>query len=72
METVKEMAASLAKGPPLALGLIKQAAYASMENDLEQQLIMETAGQHRLFLTEDCKEAASSFMEKREPKFKGK
>jgi len=72
MDEAKELAGEMAKGPPLALGLIRQATYAGMVNDLEQQLLCETTAQRRLFETQDCAEATAAFLKKRQPLFKGK
>jgi 2-(1,2-epoxy-1,2-dihydrophenyl)acetyl-CoA isomerase len=41
-------------------------------NDLEQQLYFETYAQNFGFGTEDFKEGVSSFLEKRQPQFKGR
>lgn len=71
MEEVRELAEKLAKGPPIAIGLIKRAAYKSLDNNLEQQIDFEDYAQSLCFKTEDHKEGARSFMEKREPDFKG-
>jgi 2-(1,2-epoxy-1,2-dihydrophenyl)acetyl-CoA isomerase len=71
MEEVRELAEKLAKGPPIAIGLIKRAAYKSLDNNLEQQIDFEDYAQSLCFKTEDHKEGARSFMEKREAVFKG-
>jgi 2-(1,2-epoxy-1,2-dihydrophenyl)acetyl-CoA isomerase len=72
MQEAKHMASEFAKGPSLALGLIRQAVYSSMVNDLEQQMFFETAAVKRLWQTHDCREAARAFVEKRPPRFLGK
>jgi len=72
MNEARDLARTLAEGPPLAIGLTRQAAYAGLSNDLEQQLLYETTVQRRLFQTLDCKEATAAFLEKRRPLFKGK
>jgi 2-(1,2-epoxy-1,2-dihydrophenyl)acetyl-CoA isomerase len=71
MEEVKKLAEKLAKGPPIAIGLIKRATYKSLDNNLEQQIDFEDFAQSLCFKTEDHKEGARSFMEKREANFKG-
>jgi len=71
MEEVRKLAEKLAKGPPIAIGLIKRAAYKSLDNNLEQQIDFEDYAQSLCFKTEDHKEGARSFMEKREAIFRG-
>lgn len=73
MRTAKELAMKMAKNPPLAVGLTKTALYRAMaETDIIEQMKHEIEIQDRLLSTEDFQEAARSFLEKREPLFKGK
>lgn len=71
MTTAKELAKRLAKGAPIAIGLIKKAIYKSLESSLIEQLEMESIGQVLCARTEDFKEGIRSFLEKREPIFRG-
>ena len=64
-----EMAAQLAKGPALAIGLTKQAMLASENSSLPQVLALEAELQSRCIVTEDFVEGVKAFLEKREPRF---
>jgi enoyl-CoA hydratase/carnithine racemase len=64
-------AATLAKGPTLAIGEIKLVAKQGLELPLEGALGLEREGIFRLFETADAKEGLSAFAEKRKPNFKG-
>ncbi len=72
MLEAQALAKRLAKSPPLALAQAKRAIHNGLMNNLEQQLFFESYAQYFLFKTEDFKEGVSSFLEKREAKFKGK
>jgi len=67
-----EMANSIAKLPPLAIRVSKNALYQGMDNNLASQLQCETYANNYLIGTEDTKEATTAFLEKREPVFKGR
>jgi len=67
-----ELAGKLAKLPPIALRLHKEAAYRSLTSDLASQLEFETQAQLTCFQSEDFQEGIKSFLEKREPEFKGR
>lgn len=71
-EEVKQLALKLAQMPTLALGKIKEAFNKSLNNNLEQQLALESKLQIEAAQTEDYKEGVAAFMEKRQPNFKGK
>ena len=72
MDSAKEMANRIAKGPPIAMQLIKRGAYKTLYERLEAQLEFESYGQNICLSTEDHKEGVRSFMEKRKPEFKGR
>jgi 2-(1,2-epoxy-1,2-dihydrophenyl)acetyl-CoA isomerase len=73
MTTARELAAKLAKNPPLAVAVHKEALNKSMrETDVAAQMTHEIAYQDRMMATEDFQEAAKAFLEKREPVFKGR
>jgi 2-(1,2-epoxy-1,2-dihydrophenyl)acetyl-CoA isomerase len=73
MTAARELAAKIAKNPPLAVQIAKAHLYTSMsETDFIKQLKLEEQGQDVLLKTEDFMEAATAFIEKREPQFKGK
>lgn len=72
MPVTKELALKIAKQPPIAVAMIKQAAHKGVANNLEQQLDFESFAQELCLGTEDHKEAVKAFLEKREAVFKGK
>ena len=72
MTVARELADKIAKGPSVAIRLIKQAIRRGIHNSLEQQIEFECFADYICFRTEDHKEAVSSFLEKRQPVFKGK
>jgi 2-(1,2-epoxy-1,2-dihydrophenyl)acetyl-CoA isomerase len=73
MTTATEVAVKLAKNPPLAVAIHKQALNQSMvETDVIAQMTHEIAYQDKMMATEDFQEAAKAFLEKREPVFKGR
>jgi 2-(1,2-epoxy-1,2-dihydrophenyl)acetyl-CoA isomerase len=73
MKTAKDMAKRMFQIPPLTLALAKQCVYKAIAaQDLETQVAFEMLLGRTLSQTEDQKEAVQSFMEKREPVYKGK
>jgi 2-(1,2-epoxy-1,2-dihydrophenyl)acetyl-CoA isomerase len=71
MQTARDLANRIAKGPSIAIELAKRAVHKSLVNDLETQLNFELYAQNVCRGTEDNKEAVKAFMEKRKPAFKG-
>ena len=69
---VEKIAAKLANMPTKALGLIKKAFNASLANDLETQLALESDLQIIASETEDYQEGVTAFIEKRKPNYKGR
>jgi 2-(1,2-epoxy-1,2-dihydrophenyl)acetyl-CoA isomerase len=65
----QEMAARLAVGPALAIGLTKQAMLKGMESSLPEVLALEAELQARCIVTDDFAEGVAAFLEKREPRF---
>jgi 2-(1,2-epoxy-1,2-dihydrophenyl)acetyl-CoA isomerase len=72
MNATRELATKIAKGPSVAIDLIKRGVYKGAVGDLEAQLDFETLAQRICFQTADFQEGITSFLEKREPKFKGR
>ena len=72
MDEATALAKKLAKGPPLALAQIRRAVHSGLTNGLEEQLYFESYAQNFCFRTEDFVEGVNSFLEKREPQFKGR
>ena len=71
-ETVAELARSMAKGPTVALGLMKRNLNLAEHCSLPALLDMEAANQVLTGRTEDHREAARAFVEKRPPVFTGR
>ncbi|WP_350290078.1 enoyl-CoA hydratase-related protein [uncultured Croceitalea sp.] len=70
-EYVRNLAIKVGKMPTKALGLIKKALNASLGNDLEGQLNLESKYQIEASESKDYNEGVSAFIEKRKPNFKG-
>lgn len=66
------LARSLASSPGLGPALTKRAINASGDNGLDRQLDLERDLQRLAGRAEDYREAVAAFMEKREPRFKGR
>lgn len=69
---VRTLAASLAVGAPLAQAIIKRAMDRSSSMSFEQALSFEEQAQAILLGSEDLIEGAISFIQKRDPEFKGR
>ena len=67
-----ELAAQLAKGPPLVHRAVKRAVYAGLDGDLTAALDREARGQLELLQSRDFTEGVAAFLQKREPRFDGK
>ena len=72
MTTVMELARKLADSAPLALAMSKQLIHEQFKKAFHDVGVNEVQIQARLLSTEDHREAAASFLEKRKPVFKGK
>ena len=72
MDTTYQMARDIARAAPLATQVSKAGLYQGMDADLTTQLRWEALALGYLAGTEDIKEAARAFMEKRDPVFKGR
>jgi 2-(1,2-epoxy-1,2-dihydrophenyl)acetyl-CoA isomerase len=66
------LAEQLADGPPVANALIKAQLEDAFGATLAEALEGEAAAQSKAFRTQDLKEGAAAFMEKRAPKFAGR
>lgn len=62
----------LAAGAPLAIAMIKKQLDEAWTDELAKTLDEEAAAQTRAFVTDDLREGAAAFVEKRAPKFTGK
>jgi enoyl-CoA hydratase/carnithine racemase len=72
LDRALELAQRLAALPPLAVTLAKQTIDAMPESSREAGLALERLAYGLLAQTEDAREAATAFTEKREPRFKGR
>lgn len=71
-EEVQKLALKMANMPTKALGMIKELFNASLTNNLDQQLAMESKYQIEAAQSEDYAEGVAAFIDKRKPNFKGK
>ena len=71
-EEIENFANQLAIMPTRGLGLTKKAVNLGLFNSLEDQLDVEEKIQIEAGSTEDFAEGVAAFMQKRQPKFKGK
>jgi 2-(1,2-epoxy-1,2-dihydrophenyl)acetyl-CoA isomerase len=71
-EEAEALAKRLSTAPTKALGLIKKAIYASLQNDFDAQLSLEANLQKEAGQSEDFKEGVSAFLEKRPARFTGR
>lgn len=72
LEQAQAIAQRLAKGPSIAIGMIRKQVAAALTKDLDGNLLMERANQRRAGMTADFHEAALAFAQKRPPHFTGR
>lgn len=72
MPTAMKWAERLVKRPLMTIGLDKKLLRASLKNDFYEQAELEALYQIMTWSSEDFKEGAAAFLEKRKPNFKGK
>ena len=66
------VAQKLADGPPISLGLIKGQIESAWSSSLPATLDDEAAAQGRAFVTDDLREGAAAFVQKRPARFTGR
>lgn len=71
-DRVTQLATEIATGPSVAIELMKRLAHESLEKSLEVQIEHEQFLQQITQATEDVQEGRQSFLEKRDPVFKGR
>lgn len=72
LDEAMTIARDLAQGPAVALGLIRQLYWSSLENGFEDQLDLERRSQRVAGASEDFREGVAAFLEKRPARFKGR
>ncbi|MBS4023219.1 MAG: enoyl-CoA hydratase/isomerase family protein [Dethiobacter sp.] len=72
LSAAKALAAKLAKGAPVAMAQILKAVTQGLETTLEKGVEIEAAASAVVFASEDAKEGAAAFLQKRPANFKGK
>lgn len=71
-DVIAARAAKLAKGPTKAYRLIKEAMRGSLDNTLDEQLVVEAKLQGEAGRSDDFIEGVTAFMQKRPPEYKGR
>ncbi len=72
LQEAEALAARLAKGAPIAIREILKAVTRGLNTTIEEGIKIEQAGSAVVFASEDAKEGAMAFFQKRQPNFKGK
>jgi 2-(1,2-epoxy-1,2-dihydrophenyl)acetyl-CoA isomerase len=70
-EETRQLAERVAAGPPLAFRDVKRTMIGEMHQQLEEAIAEENRLQLHCFLSDDCAEGLTAYVEKRPPKFRG-
>ena len=70
-DAVFKAAVEIAQGPTLAYALVKRELQATLDNDLQSQLLLEAAAQASAAASRDAREGVNAFREKRQPTYEG-
>ena len=72
LQRAEEMILKIAANSPFAVAQAKRALNEGLETDMDHALLFEQTLFGLCFSTEDCREGAKAFQEKRKPHFTGK
>lgn len=72
MQETYKLAEEIARGPQIAIRMMKRAVRQSLKSDLETSLDLISSHMSVVMATEDHKEGVNAFLEKRKPEFKGR
>lgn len=72
LDEARSLAKRLARGPTIALGLIRESVSAALAGTLEEVLLIEAKDARTAGFTADGKEGIAAFVEKRPANFQGK
>jgi enoyl-CoA hydratase/carnithine racemase len=73
MRAAGEFASRLSRGPSISIEFHKRLTYEGLKTDsVQTQMAQEDFAQYVCRQTEDVKGGRNSFLEKREPRFKGR
>ena len=72
LDAAMSLAATIAQRSPVAVGVLRELARTTRDLSLEEGLRREADGFRRCLQSEDGAEGVAAFIEKREPRFKGR
>ena len=72
LDEARALAQRLARGPSLAIGIMRQNIAAALDGDYPSALLREAEGQRIAGASADAMEGGLSFLEKRKPVFQGR
>jgi enoyl-CoA hydratase len=72
LPVAEALAATIMAKAPIPIAMVKGALEAGAQSDLATAMALETASTVACFLTEDAREGARAFVEKRPPRYRGR